>query len=149
MPRHDATTWKLPKGYEGLVGNSNTEIEVRQTAKSLRGKAVGARKRNSELLGHLLISKGGLEWRPRSGKYSREMRWEEFARMMERPKNLLSKRRSLSGPGTLDANCPPAKSSVGTCWSLVQKRILNLMPISQCTTPGFCSAHPWQTHPSI
>ena len=28
MARHDATTWKLPKGYEGLVGNGNIEIEL-------------------------------------------------------------------------------------------------------------------------
>lgn len=85
MARHDATTWKLPKGYEGLVGNANIEIEVRQSQKSLRGKAVGARKRSSDLLGHLLVSRGGLEWRPRGGKYHRKMNWERFARMMEEP----------------------------------------------------------------
>jgi hypothetical protein len=83
MARHDATTWKLPKGYEGLVGSANIEIEVRISEQSLRGKAVGARKRNSDLLGHLLISRGGLEWRPRGGKYHRKMNWERFARMME------------------------------------------------------------------
>lgn len=83
MARHDATTWKLPKGYEGLVGHSNIEIEVRQSSKSLRGKSVGPRKRSSRLLGHLLISRGGLEWRPRSGKYNRRMTWERFARWME------------------------------------------------------------------
>ena len=83
MARHDATTWKLPKGYEGLVGSANIEIEVRTSHESLRGKAVGARKRKSELLGHLLISRGGLEWRPRSGKYHRKMNWERFAREME------------------------------------------------------------------
>ncbi len=83
MARHDATTWKLPKGYEGLVGNSNIEIEVRQSEKPLRGKGVGSRKRNSDLLGHLLISRGGLEWRPRGGKYHRKMSWERFAEYME------------------------------------------------------------------
>ena len=61
MPRHDATTWKLPKGYEGVVGNANIEVEVRQSVKQLRGKGVRARKSSSDLLGHLLISKGGLE----------------------------------------------------------------------------------------
>ncbi len=83
MARHDATTWKLPKGYEGLVGNANIEIEVRQSDKPLRGREVGARKRRSRLLGHLLVSRGGLEWRPRGGKYHRNMTWEQFAEMME------------------------------------------------------------------
>ena len=83
MARHDATTWKLPKGYEGLVGNANIEIEVRQSSKPLRGREVGARKRRSTLLGHLLISRGGLEWRPRGGKYHRSMTWEQFAQEME------------------------------------------------------------------
>lgn len=83
MARHDATTWKLPKGYEGLVGSANIEIEVRTSEESLGGKGVGARKRNSDLLGHLLISRGGLEWRPPSGKYHRKMNWERFARLME------------------------------------------------------------------
>ena len=83
MARHDATTWKLPKGYEGLVGNANIEIEVRQSDEPLRGKGVGARKRSSDLLGHLLVSRGGLEWRPRGGKYNRKMTWEQFARLME------------------------------------------------------------------
>lgn len=82
MPKHDATTWKLPKGFEGLVGSANIEIEVRQSSKSLRGKAVPARKRSSDLLGHLLISRGGLEWRPRGGKYHRRMNWEDFADLM-------------------------------------------------------------------
>ena len=83
MARHDATTWKLPKGYEGLVGHANIEIEVRQSQRPLRGSAVQTRKRRSTLLGHLLISRGGLEWRPRAGKYHREMTWEQFAEMME------------------------------------------------------------------
>jgi hypothetical protein len=83
MPRHDATTWKLPRGYEGVVGNANIEVEVRQSAQELRGKGVRARKRSSDLLGHLLISKGGLEWRPRGGKYNRKMNWEQFAEIME------------------------------------------------------------------
>jgi hypothetical protein len=83
MPRHDATTWKLPKGYEGVVGNANIEVEVRQSAQQLRGKGVRARKRSSDLLGHLLISRGGLEWRPRGGKYHRKMNWEQFAQIME------------------------------------------------------------------
>ena len=61
MARHDAMTWKFPKGYEGPVGNSNIEIEVRTNRKPLKSKSVGVRKRNSVLLGHLLISKGGLE----------------------------------------------------------------------------------------
>ena len=82
MARHDATTWKLPKGYEGLVGSSNIEIEVRQSEKGLRGKGVRARKASSELLGHLLISRGGLEWRPRGGKYHRKLNWERFAQYM-------------------------------------------------------------------
>jgi hypothetical protein len=83
MARHDATTWKLPQGYEGFVGNANIEIEVRTNKKPLKKKTVGAGKRNSILLGHLLISKGGLEWRPRSGKYHRKMNWETFAIEME------------------------------------------------------------------
>jgi hypothetical protein len=66
VARHDATTWKLPVGY-----------------KPLRGKNVGARKKSSRLLGHLLISRGGLEWRPRGGRYNREMTWEEFAERMK------------------------------------------------------------------
>ena len=84
MAAHDATTWKFPKGYEGLVGNSNIEIEVRQrrTRKALKG-SVTARKRKSDLLGHLLISRGGLEWRP-SGGQVRQMKWEKFAEIMER-----------------------------------------------------------------
>jgi hypothetical protein len=81
MPRHDATTWKLPKGYEGLVGNANIEIEVRQSRKRVRGKDVPTRKASSELLGHLLISRGGLEWRPRGGQI-RRMRWETFSELM-------------------------------------------------------------------
>jgi hypothetical protein len=83
MARHDATTWKLPKGYEGLVGNSNIEIEVRTSRKQLRGKGVRARKAASDLLGHLLVSKGGLEWRPAGGKYNRKMTWEQFAQIIE------------------------------------------------------------------
>ena len=83
MPKHDATTWKLPKGYEGLVGSANIEIEVRQSTKALRGKSVPARKSSSDLLGHLLVSRGGIEWRPRAGKYHRRMTWERFAEMME------------------------------------------------------------------
>lgn len=81
MARHDATTWKLPKGYEGLVGNANIEIEVRTSRRPLRGKGVRARKASSELLGHLLVSKGGLEWRPPGGQV-RRMGWETFAEMM-------------------------------------------------------------------
>lgn len=83
VPKHDATTWKLPKGYEGVVGSANIEIEVRQSTKALRGKGVRARKSSSELLGHLLVSRGGIEWRPRAGKYHRRMSWERFAQMME------------------------------------------------------------------
>lgn len=83
MARHDATTWKLPKGYEGLVGNANIEIEVRQSRKQLRAKDVRGRKAASALLGHLLISKGGLEWRPAGGKYHRKMTWEHLAEIME------------------------------------------------------------------
>lgn len=82
MARHDATTWKLPKGYEGLVGSANIEIEVRQSEGSLRGKGVRARKASSDLLGHLLVSRGGLEWRPRGGQI-RRMRWEAFAELMQ------------------------------------------------------------------
>lgn len=83
VPKHDATTWKLPKGYEGVVGSANIEIEVRQSTKGLRGKGVRARKSSSDLLGHLLISRGGIEWRPRAGKYHRRMSWERFAQMIE------------------------------------------------------------------
>ncbi|HJR45308.1 MAG TPA: hypothetical protein VJ927_06855 [Actinomycetota bacterium] len=83
MPKHDATTWKLPKGYEGLVGSANIEIEVRQSNKPARGRSVRARKSSSDLLGHLLISRGGIEWRPRAGKYHRRKTWEQFAEMME------------------------------------------------------------------
>lgn len=83
MARHDATTWKLPKGYEGLVGSANIEIEVRESDESLRGKGVRGRKRSSDLLGHLLISRGGIEWRPRGGKFHRKRSWAQFARMME------------------------------------------------------------------
>ena len=82
MPLHDATTWKLPKGYEGIVGNSNIEIEVRQSARRSRG-SVQKRKRTSDLLGHLLVSRGGIEWRPRGGQI-RKMNWERFAEEMEK-----------------------------------------------------------------
>lgn len=83
MPRHDATTWKLPKGYEGVVGSANIEIEVRQSRRRLRGQGVRARKSSSDLLGHLLVSRGGIEWRPRAGKFHRKMTWEQFAASME------------------------------------------------------------------
>jgi hypothetical protein len=83
MPRHDATTWKLPRGYEGVVGNSNIEIEIRQSRRPVRAQGVRARKAKSELLGHLLISRGGIEWRPRGGKKHRSMSWEQFAELME------------------------------------------------------------------
>jgi hypothetical protein len=83
MARHDATTWKLPRGYEGVVGNANIEIEVRQSRRKLRGQGVRARKASSDLLGHLLISRGGIEWRPRAGKFNRRMTWERFAEIME------------------------------------------------------------------
>lgn len=83
MPRHDATTWKLPKGYEGAVGNANIEIEVRQSRKPVKAHDVQQRKRKSELLGHLLISKGGIEWRPRAGKKLVAMSWEKFAAQMD------------------------------------------------------------------
>ena len=85
MAKHDATTWKLPQGYEGFVGNANIEIEVRTNTKQIKKRTVPGSKRNSELLGHLLISKGGLEWRPKSGKYVRKKSWERFAKDMERP----------------------------------------------------------------
>jgi hypothetical protein len=83
VPHHDATTWKLPTGYEGPVGNANIEIEVRQSPRRIKTVGRDARKRRSELLGHLLISKGGIEWRPRSGKKLIKMRWEKFADLME------------------------------------------------------------------
>lgn len=83
MPHHDATTWKLPAGYEGPVGNANIEIEVRQSPRRIKATSTGARKRKSELLGHLLVSKGGIEWRPRSGKKLINMRWERFAELMD------------------------------------------------------------------
>lgn len=83
MPHHDATTWKLPVGYGGPVGNADIEIEVRTSAKRLRAAGVGARKRRSDLLGHLLISKGGIEWRPARGKRPVKMRWEKFAERMD------------------------------------------------------------------
>jgi hypothetical protein len=82
MAKHDATTWKLPRGYEGLVGSANIEIEVRQSRRSLTGKGVRQRKAASDLLGHLLVSRGGIEWRPRGGQV-RRMRWERFAEEME------------------------------------------------------------------
>ena len=83
MPRHDATTWKLPKGYEGVVGNANIEIEVRQSSRPLKARTVRQKKRSSELLGHLLISRGGIEWRPRAGKKLVKMNWEKLAEVLE------------------------------------------------------------------
>ncbi|MGH2778050.1 MAG: hypothetical protein ACRDJB_05310 [Actinomycetota bacterium] len=83
MPRHDATTWKLPKGYEGVVGNANIEIEVRQSARPLKSRSVRQQKRSSDLLGHLLISRGGIEWRPRGGKKLVKMNWEKLAEVLE------------------------------------------------------------------
>lgn len=83
MPRHDATTWKLPKGYEGVVGNANIEIEVRQSSRPLKSRSVRQQKRSSELLGHLLISRGGIEWRPRAGRKLVTMDWEKFAEVLE------------------------------------------------------------------
>lgn len=71
------------EGLRGAVGNANIEIEVRQSDEPLLGEGVGARKKNSDLLGHLLASRGGLEWRPRGGRYDRRMSWEQFARLME------------------------------------------------------------------
>ena len=83
MPHHDATTWKLPAGYEGPVGNANIEIEVRQSPRKVRAASVKGAKRRSSLLGHLLISKGGIEWRPSRGRKLVKMDWERFAARME------------------------------------------------------------------
>lgn len=83
MPYHDVTTWKFPAGYEGPVGNANIEIEVRQSKKPVKARGSRAAKSRTDLLGHLLISKGGIEWRPRSGKKLITMRWEKFAELME------------------------------------------------------------------
>lgn len=84
MPHHDATTWKLPAGYEGPVGNANIEIEIRYSPTRLKATTTGGLKRRSELLGHLLISKGGLEWRPPKGRKLVKMRWEKFAAEMDK-----------------------------------------------------------------
>jgi hypothetical protein len=83
MPHHDATTWKLPAGYEGPVGNANIEIEVRQSTRKVKAATVSGRKKRSELLGHLLISKGGIEWRPSRGRKLVRMNWERFADLMD------------------------------------------------------------------
>jgi DNA mismatch repair ATPase MutL len=41
-------------------------------------------KSDGKLQGELLVSKGSLDWRPAKHQYSVSMRWETFARLMER-----------------------------------------------------------------
>lgn len=44
-------------------------------------------KSNGKKLGELLISKGTIDWRPSKHQHSVSMRWETFARLMERLHN--------------------------------------------------------------
>ncbi len=41
-------------------------------------------KSDGKALGELLISKGSVDWRPAKHQYSVSLRWETFARLMER-----------------------------------------------------------------
>ncbi len=58
--------------------------------------------RNREKLGTLLVSKGHIEWIPRSKKHRRRMRWEKFDEVMREigrrmPKSQFQKKRVLAG----------------------------------------------------
>lgn len=39
-------------------------------------------KRNNGVLGHLLISKGAIEWRPRNKQILRKLNWDRFDTVM-------------------------------------------------------------------
>ena len=40
-------------------------------------------KKNGKKLGELRVSKGALEWKPRTSTYSNYMTWSDFAEIME------------------------------------------------------------------
>lgn len=65
MPKHDIEV-ALPAHQ---VVNTDVSVVVRSDGRTL---------------GELLISKGSLDWRPAHHQHSVRLRWETFARLMER-----------------------------------------------------------------
>ena len=50
------------------IKNANTEFKIRK---------------NSEIVGTLKVSKGGVEWFRKSARRSHQVKWEKFAEIME------------------------------------------------------------------
>lgn len=65
MATHDISL-KIPHGI--TVVNTDIEVTVRE---------------DGEVLGRVRISRGSIDWVPRSGKRAKTMRWRKFADVME------------------------------------------------------------------
>ena len=70
MPKH-TLSFKLPR----TVDVANRDFEFLIYAKE--------RRKPSELLGTLKISKGSLDWRPGNANLTRVLKWERFAELAE------------------------------------------------------------------
>jgi hypothetical protein len=64
MAKHDIDL-EILHGIE--VANTDIEVVVRE---------------DGEILGRVRISRGTIDWIPRSGRYAKSMRWQKFDRVM-------------------------------------------------------------------
>jgi hypothetical protein len=71
MPKH-TLSFKLPR----TVDVANRDFEFLIYSKS--------RRKPSELLGTLKVSKGSIDWHPGNAKLSRVLLWERFAELAEK-----------------------------------------------------------------
>jgi hypothetical protein len=63
---------------------ANLKLRIAQPIEVRRVDAeIEVRRTNNELLGHLLISKGSLDWRPANARSVHSVRWRTFAKWME------------------------------------------------------------------
>jgi hypothetical protein len=63
---------------------ANLKLRIAQPIEVRRVDAeIEVRLANNELLGHLLISKGSLDWRPANARSPHSVRWRAFAKWME------------------------------------------------------------------
>jgi hypothetical protein len=70
MPKH-TLSFKLPRTVD--VANRDFEFQIYSKP----------RRKPSELLGTLKISKGSLDWRPGNAPLTRVLTWERFAELAE------------------------------------------------------------------
>jgi hypothetical protein len=71
MPKH-TLSFKLPRTVD--VANRDFEFLIYSKA----------RRKPSELLGTLKISKGSLDWRPGNANLTRVLQWEQFAELADK-----------------------------------------------------------------